>query len=148
MDADNKMERIVASLDFNSRKGTWFDMWHTHLDWEGKGNESFEIRRKYLLEAIKSYDTFWSKMENHPRPYQAWILIDLTDSSEDAVYIHSPDPAGDSPFPFSIGLKQQSPKPEDELCRLFTEKGFVFFVHPEQEDIYFFARPGAGVPLS
>lgn len=148
MDANNKMERIVASLDFNSHRGTWFDMWHTHMDWEGKGNEGFDVRRRYLIEAIKSFDTFWSKLEDHPQPYQAWILVDLTDSSEDAIYIHSPDPAGDSPFPFSIGLQQADPLPDDAICQLFAERGFTLFMQPGQNDMYFFARPGVGIPLS
>jgi len=148
MDANDKMERIVASLDFDSRRGSWFDMWHTHMDWEGNGNEGFAARRKYLLEAIKSFDTFWSKLGTHPQPYQAWILVDLTDSSEDAIYIHSPDPKGDSPFPFSIGLQLQDPAPDSDICQLFSERGFVLYMQPAQDDIYFFVRPGVGVALS
>lgn len=148
MDGNNKMERIVASLDFDSHAGSWFDMWHTHMDWAGAGNDDATARNKYLIEAIRAFDTFCSKMEHRSQAYQAWILVDLTDSSEDAIYIHSPDPAGDSPFPFSIGLQRQDAAANDELCQVFTERGFVRYMQPEHDDMYFFARPGVGLPLS
>jgi hypothetical protein len=148
MDSNNKMERIVASLDFNSHRGSWFDMWHTHMDWSGKGNDDAAARTTYLIEAMKAFDTFCSKMEDRPQPYQAWILVDLTDSSEDAIYLHSPDPAGDSPFPFSIGLQRQDPDADDELSQVFTQRGFVRYMQPSHDDMYFFARPGVGLPLS
>ena len=148
MDDSNKMERIVSSMDFNAHQGSWFDMWHTHIDWDGTGTDNTGIRRRYMLEAIKTYDIFWSKMEDRKQPYQAWILIDLTDSSEDAIYIHAPDPAGDSPFPFSIGLQQTTPAADDQLAGLFTEKGLSLYMQPDNAELYFFARPGVGVPLS
>jgi hypothetical protein len=148
MDMDNKMERIVAAYDFDSRRGSWFDMWHTHVDWHGKGTDDATVREHFLLEAIRSYDTFCGKMEDRGLPYQAWILVDLQDSSEDAIYVHSPDPHGDSPFPFSIGLAQSEPAADDPISQVFIERGFVRYLQPDHDDMYFFARPGIGQPLS
>jgi hypothetical protein len=148
MDADNKMERTVASYDFTRHLGNWFDMWHTHLDWYGHGTDNPVLRQKYLLETIKTFDAFCSQLEQYPHPFQAWILVDLVDSSEDAIYIHSPDPHSDSPFPFAIGLTQQKPADDDVIGRLFIDRNFVLYTQPQDTSALFFARPGVGLPLA
>jgi hypothetical protein len=147
MDANNKMERLVASMDFAAHQGSWYDMWNMHPDWDGKGTDDADVRRKHLLEAINIYDTFWTKMDARGKPYQAWILVDIADASEDAVYVHSPDPHSDSPFPIRIKLERWEQPPTDDICQLFVQRGFALYVQPQHEDMYFFARPGVGVPL-
>ena len=36
-----KAKKCIDSLDFS----TWFDFWHTHPDWNSKGNKLPELRR-------------------------------------------------------------------------------------------------------
>lgn len=148
MDIDNKMERIVSAYDFDSHLGSWFDMWHTHLDWNGSSTDDVSARQSHFLQTIQTFDTFCGKMEQRGKPYQAWILVDLSDSSEDAIYIHSPDPQGDSPFPFRIPLVEQSADSDNPVSTFFMERGFAWYLQPDFDDMYFFARPGVGTPMA
>ncbi len=32
------------NLDFSGGQNSWFDFWHTHVDWKGKGNDNWKSR--------------------------------------------------------------------------------------------------------
>lgn len=94
-------ERIIDNLDLTGGSDSGFDLWHTHTDWAGDGNINWEIRKKYIDELISIYDELRIGLKNYPRPFQLWIWILESDSSQDAVYIHTPIPNKDN-FPINI----------------------------------------------
>lgn len=86
-------------LDFG--KGSWFDLWHTHLDFMGHGNRSIKIRREHVKAHIALYKSLLKNLEIFEKPFQTWIGKDGQDAGSDAVYIHSLNPNEDN-FPLKI----------------------------------------------
>jgi hypothetical protein len=96
---------MKSKLDFTGGTNSWFDFWHTHIDWNGEGNKSFEIRHKYLLELLSEFEKIKSELKKYPNDFQTWIVIDETDSSEDAIYIHTKNPNEEN-FPLKMENKK------------------------------------------
>jgi len=89
------------NLDFSGGENSWFDLWHTHVDRDGKGNESPEARKAYLNKLLTSFIELKSELRDYPHKFQIWILLNEEDSSEDGIYIHTKNPNGDN-FPLKI----------------------------------------------
>jgi len=139
------MDNLLNNMDFTGGKRSWFDLWHTHMDWDGEGNADWLTREKYLLASIAFYKKAAGKMYGYPHPFQMWIIVDTNDSGEDAVYIHSPNPNEDN---YPIKLEPvKNPQVDPEITKLFAKHGFDPMVHKGQEDYYYFVRISTGDPL-
>ena len=46
-----------SELNFTDAEQAWFDLWHTHFDWDGYGNTSFKARKPHLDQLIKHLDS-------------------------------------------------------------------------------------------
>jgi hypothetical protein len=73
--------------------GEWFDLWHAHP------NDGDAIERWANLLAS------WARADESGRstglPWQSWLVIDLAEPRDDAVYLHTPNPSRDNfPYPF------------------------------------------------
>ncbi len=73
--------------------GEWFDLWHAHPNDNGGGQ-----RWANLLGV-------WARVDAagraSGRPWQSWLVIQLTEPRDDAVYLHTPNPNRDNfPYPF------------------------------------------------
>lgn len=71
--------------------GAWYDLWHIHP------NSSADVGRwDGPLGA-------WARVEQagrgSGRPWQSWLIIDVADVRDDAVYLHTPNPNRDN-FPY------------------------------------------------
>ena len=86
-------------LDFGNEG--WFDLWHTHLDFCGVGNNSLKIRREHIKAHLAVYENLLDKLDTYDKPYQSWIKLDDEDAGMDAVYIHTSNP-NENNFPFKI----------------------------------------------
>lgn len=80
------------------RRGTWYDFWHTHPDWRGDGNRSGRDRRRHLQAGFTILRRTVEQTRDFDGPVQVFMLIDALDSSQDGVYIHTPNPNRDN-FP-------------------------------------------------
>lgn len=89
------------NLDFSGGKNSWFDLWHTHVDWDGKGNESPQLRKIYLEKLLETFTQLKSELSNYPHEFQLWMIINVEDSSDDGVYIHTKNPNDDN-FPLKV----------------------------------------------
>lgn len=49
----------------------------------------------------KVYSKFAQQLTQLNKPYQLWILLDCRDASQDAVYVHTPNPNADN-FPLLL----------------------------------------------
>ncbi|GIO06277.1 hypothetical protein J31TS6_23050 [Brevibacillus reuszeri] len=67
----------------------WFNMWHTHLDWSGVGNQGIKSRKQHISALFELHHNFLSQLQTFSQPYQIWITIHEKDSGQDAVFIHS-----------------------------------------------------------
>lgn len=95
------MNTIIRKLDFSGGKNSWFDFWHTHIDWNGDGNKSWDLRKEFLDKLLTEFENVKSELKKYPNEYQTWILIDENNSGEDAVYIHTKNPNSEN-FPLKV----------------------------------------------
>lgn len=93
------IERYDQDLDFGNE--SWFDIWHTHLDFFGIGNISLKLRKEHIKAHLALYRNILIKLDSLEKPYQSWILLNDQDAGLDAVYIHTPNPNSDN-FPLKI----------------------------------------------
>lgn len=94
-------ETKVEQYDLDFGNEGWFDLWHTHLDFYGFGDNSLKIRREHIKAYIALYNNLLEKLQQLGKPYQSWIQLVDEDAGLDAVYIHTPNPNEDN-FPLKI----------------------------------------------
>lgn len=94
-------EAAAEPLQLDFGKDSWFNLWHTHLDFYGYGNRSIKIRRAHIKAHIALYESLQERLETFEKPFQSWVEIDDRDAGSDAVYIHTPNPNEDN-FPLKI----------------------------------------------
>ena len=87
-----RYEKIIDKLDFSGGHRSYFDFWHLHVDFDGDGNKNWKTRKKFLDEQLKAFDYLKTKLVDYPHKFQLWIGVDEEDSSQDGVYLHSPNP--------------------------------------------------------
>lgn len=86
----------LSRLDMES----WFDWWHMHPDWKGKGDRCPD-NRKASVEVVYRLLQEAEKLRNKAsKPIQYWALI-ASSAYDDAVYMHSENPHGTPPYDFS-----------------------------------------------
>ena len=81
--------RSLDSLDFNS----WFDLWHTHPDWESRGNRYPEDR---AIVAASTYQLlrYAEKLAvRSAREIQIFATV-CCNTGDNAVYLHTNNPNG------------------------------------------------------
>lgn len=93
---DRSAHRSLASLDFEG----WFDFWHTHLDWKGKGNRFRENRAAEIRLGYKLFEAAHALSTSASKQIQVWLTV-CPNSLDDAVYLHSENPNG-TPFPYEF----------------------------------------------
>ena len=133
-------------LDFSGGPNSWFDFWHTHVDWQGHGNGSWEARLPYLNELVRVFDELKSELKQYPQKYQLWILINEQDSGEDAVYIHSPNPNEEN---FPLVVENVVPQISNNQLKEFIEslKLTVVQIDTMEGKLFYLFDDEAGTPL-
>jgi hypothetical protein len=81
-------------------KDPWFDMWHQHFDLHGYGDHGWRDRRRHLSALLEALSRAVVQLSALGKPYQAFAVVNPGASSEDALYIHTPNPNG-TDFPLS-----------------------------------------------
>ena len=140
-------------------EGEWWDTWHFHADWRGRGNLSWRYRRRYLEALIVVLRRIAAVRDDFRTPFQSWLYLSGRDAGEDAVYLHTPSPnPNGTPFPVRlIGTVQWGVRvPEAQLERLLPELplrvGLVenhdeYAEPPGLRTSAFIYSPAIGVPL-
>lgn len=93
-----KMEKSATAAINDLDPTSWFDYWHRHIDWYGKGGRRLDNRPSSLklgYQILNYVELFRLKCK---LPTQSWWFIH-EESYEDAVYIHSENENG-TPYPF------------------------------------------------
>ena len=75
----------------------WFDLWHTHFDWEGYGRKSRAMRRQFLVALFRAFERALAQARRRRR-IQIFLSISRAEPEQDALYVHTPNPNGSS-FP-------------------------------------------------
>lgn len=95
-----KMEKKGWDALGNLDPDEWFDLWHTHLDWDGKGNTRPENRNRCIELVYKMLEKAEELTKHRGREVQCFAILH-PNTMDNAVYIHSENPNG-SVFPFQF----------------------------------------------
>lgn len=94
--------RIAAEcFSLDVREGNWWDLWHKHVDWAGYGNTMVGLRRAYVSALLIMFQRAGQQLAAARLHYQIFISLDADDASNDALYVHSPNPNA-SNFPYLV----------------------------------------------
>ncbi|MEG0194667.1 MAG: hypothetical protein RR831_06210 [Stenotrophomonas sp.] len=98
--ADAILDRVLES--------EWFDYWHTHLDWKGRGNRHQSDRAEVAAALLRLLQRVVSTGRND---VQCWVTL-APDTGDSALYLHSHNPQGTPwPHPFE-GMRWDVGVPE------------------------------------
>jgi len=128
---DRAGHRSLVSLDFEG----WFDFWHTHPDWKGRGNRCRENREAEIRLGYKLLEAAQVLCAGAPRKIQAWLTV-CPNSFDDAVYLHSGNPNG-TPFPYEFEGVEWDNK-EHPLINSIVDKAIykIGKVQSDSEDVF------------
>jgi hypothetical protein len=143
--ADRRYYRELAKKSRNYAvrmdKKQWCDLHHDHFDWDGKGNAGKVHRLKHLNALFRALRRARIELESYGRPYQLFAYVDLKNSANDALYVHTPNPNG-SEFPNpieSVSVLVQAPpilcarvdSRQYEVRRYSGKSGSIYYVIPK-----------------
>ena len=77
----------------------WYDFWHKHFDWKGRGNQSGRERNEHLSALFNAYNNVLEQLKTYQSPHQIWLSISKLDSSQDGLCFHTPNPNNEN-FPY------------------------------------------------
>ena len=121
--------------------------WHTHVDWDGKGNHDWKTRKKYLNQLLETFDQLKLKLRTYPHDFQLWIMIDENESGDDCVYIHTKNPNADN-FPIKVTADNKNAIKDNDLKEFVDSLDFERVrVKTSDGDIYYLFDNGTGISL-
>ncbi len=98
--ADAILDRVLES--------EWFDYWHTHLDWKGRGNGHPTDRVAIAAALLRLLQRMVSTAR---KDVQCWVTL-AADTGNSALFLHSRNPQGTPwPHPFE-GTRWDAEMPE------------------------------------
>ena len=118
----DKMRGYAINSFSNLDSSGWFDYWHCHIDWQGKGDKCPENRESSMAlgyEILNMAEEFKSKVSG---PIQSWWFIH-EQSYDDAVYLHSPN-RNDSPYPYDFEGVEWGKNDNEALSKLVDLKQY------------------------
>ena len=92
------MEKLLNEALTRIDPNDWFDLWHTHPDWDGKGNSKPENRHR-AAELTFLFLTKAEALTKHRKGEVQCFAIVKEDTMNNSIYIHSENP-NSSEFPF------------------------------------------------
>ncbi|AFS70384.1 hypothetical protein [Exiguobacterium antarcticum] len=94
-------EQQLSAYPLDFSPDSWFDFWHVHLDFDGRGNDSRKIRIAHVRALLHLMDEFEMALKSWGQPYQTWIELSRLDAASDAVFVHTNNP-NDNNFPHTV----------------------------------------------
>ena len=117
-----KMKKYAVNSIANLDPSGWFDYWHCHIDWQGKGDKKPENREASIMLGYEILNMVEDFKLNVRGPIQSWWFIH-DNSYEDAVYLHSPN-ENKSPFPYDFEGVDWGKTNNDFLIKLVDQNRF------------------------
>ncbi|MBB4634618.1 hypothetical protein [Longimicrobium terrae] len=103
----------------------WYYRMHWHVDWPGLGNVSWRDRRSHLEALFVMFRDILGKTAGWTTPHECWLQIDALDSSQDAVYLHTPNPYRDD-FPTDFDWVDWDVEIPERLREFITDPAWQF----------------------
>lgn len=108
--ANATLDRVLES--------EWFDYWHTHLDWMGRGNRHISDRFAVAAGLLRLLERVASSEREH---VQRWVTL-APDTGQSALFLHSPNPQR-TPWPHPFDGVIWDIVPPDWLAPLLSSAG-------------------------
>jgi hypothetical protein len=151
------MQRKADSFALATGAGLWWDYWHYHSDWYGLGNRGLRSRTSHIRALCTVFEKICAAQDRFATPFQTWIVLDGEDASQDATYLHTPNPNG-SAFPLLLtdiewGTSAVAPLIRSLLPKLDIEVGWNRVLHEEKDGksiwrtAHWIYANGIGAPL-
>lgn len=129
--------RSVDRLDLN----TWFDLWHTLIDWRSRGNRHAEGRAEIARLTYALLQHAEQRFSARNAPIQIFASV-CEDTGSNAVYVHSSNPHG-TPFPREFPNVQWGVDAPIELNGIVdTTVHRIGRVHYTDETVHIIERKG------
>ncbi|ACB60798.1 hypothetical protein Exig_1326 [Exiguobacterium sibiricum 255-15] len=93
-------EQQLSAYPLDFSPDSWFNFWHVHLDFDGRGNGHLKMRKAHVQALFHLMDELNAALQTWGQPYQLWIELSRLDAGLDAVFIHTNNPNDDN-FPFT-----------------------------------------------
>jgi hypothetical protein len=94
------IERELREFNIDMSEESWYQMWHTHLDWEGITTKSKKHRKIHILYYLKFLDKIDMQAKENKRNLQTWIYLSGDNGAYDAIYLHTQNPYSEFPIKF------------------------------------------------
>ena len=65
----------AALYNLRLTEDSWFDMWHTHLDWFGIGDQGLKPRKQHISALFELHTNLHHQLQAFSKPYQIWMTI-------------------------------------------------------------------------
>lgn len=127
-------------------RSPWFDYWHTHPDWDGKGNRCIENRIEIARICVGLLEWLEDTLKTRPTPAQCWVEL-YADSASDSVWLHSPNPNGTA-YPREFSGVRWNEEPPGWLAALVPTDRFEIGVRQLGEAPVYVIRPRSQPALS
>ncbi len=102
-----------------------YDYMHWHADWPGLGNLRWQERREHLAAVFTMFGRLLDETRGWATPHQVWVQIDAYDSSQDAVFLHTPNLNSDN-FPNEFEGTAWDADIPDRLREFVTDPSWQF----------------------
>jgi hypothetical protein len=102
-------------FELDGSEASWYDLWHTHVDWDGDGNDSSETRAAALRALFIMFERAISQTKTWTKPANVWVLFVPSNAEADSLYVHTPNPNGNTPFPYHFEGVEWGVAPPAEL---------------------------------
>lgn len=133
-------ETRAFAFSLQLRPDSWFDLMHWHPDIDGEGDGKPSARAFFLGLARRYLDVALAELRVSGRPYQCWFLAERDRSSEDAVYVHTPNPSGEN-FPYEFADVAWRDTAPEWLAEHFPESEFQHGVSHGGSGVLFWVVP-------
>ena len=90
-----------ASFELSSDPSAWYDLWHTHVDWDGVGDADVSARQRFIATLFALFERAVDQTSQWDRPSNVWVLFHPNSSADDALYVHTQNP-NSTPFPYEF----------------------------------------------
>lgn len=116
----------------------WYDFWHHHVDWQGRGNRSGRERNLHLAALFTAFENTLKQLQNYKEPYQIWLSFTVRNAYQNTLFFHTPNP-NEQNFPYLFDdfvWKDCTPN----FLAPFMKPTYEIGCAPWQNDIYYVVR--------
>ena len=133
-----RQERNASTAISRLDMASWFDLYHTHLDWKSKANRA---KPMVALLTYKLLQQAEASAESRREPIQVWATL-CENTGDNAIYLHSQNP-NQTEFPYTFdGVEWGVTEPPEaqgiinsthEIGRRIYDSGAVYFIRRKEK---------------